>query len=267
MFLQIRSTSSQEVITPELYPLGKLEIEQQGIPTFVEARNWFVAVDPQFVLESNVSPIATSHMKSQQRTVSVNSTHQFEFFMDGGDDLHYKYTSNGGSSWTDGGDIQTGTFLGVSVWYEPWTPGLTNQTIHIAVFDGNPDKIYYTEFNPRVLTGGSNPVHQVGPFTDTVINENSCSSSCLGRLTSANDVTITVGADNTIYAGTVDVSNPKPSSSIRQCSSNCSTSAGWSSLGSGPWGGSTSSGEDSLILLPLANNDIMLVTIDDSDSD
>ncbi|EPA06364.1 hypothetical protein, partial [Candidatus Nitrosarchaeum limnium] len=130
---------SVPLITPELYPLGKITIDQSGIPTFTEARNWFVAVDPQFLVSTDVSTIDDKWQNSNKRIVAINSTHLYSFYLDGASDLHYDSSTNGGYTWTTGADLyspDTGiSYNGMGVWYEPSTPGRTNKVIHIAAFD------------------------------------------------------------------------------------------------------------------------------------
>ncbi|WP_160289370.1 LamG-like jellyroll fold domain-containing protein [Nitrosopumilus adriaticus] len=249
--VEIGYAYSVPLITPELYPLGKMEIDQQGIPTFTEARNWFVAVDPQIAIESAISLLRDHHNKSQQRSVAINSTHVYEFFIDDNADIAFKYSKNNGVTWQTKTVIQSGTFQGVAAWYEPWTPGLTSKIVHLASYGTVADKIWYFQFNPTNNTASGQ--------IDTVSNENGCTSSCLGRLASSNDITITVATDETVYAGTIDNTSPKSTmSSIRECSGSCTNTSSWTSAGSHPWG-STEDGEYALILLPLTSGDIMLV--------
>ncbi|WP_220463364.1 hypothetical protein, partial [Nitrosopumilus sp. b3] len=250
-FVEVGYAYSVPLITPELYALGKIQIDQEGIPTFTEARNWFVAVDPQIAIASAISLLRDHHNKSQQRSVSVNGSHIYEFFIDDNADVAFKYSNNGGITWQAKTVIKSGTFQGVAAWYEPWTPGLTNKIIHLASYGTAQDKIWYFQFNPAT--------NSFSGQIDTVTNENGCSSSCLGRLASSSDITITVGTDGTVYAGTVDNSSPKSTlSSIRECSGSCTSTSSWTSAGSHPWG-STEDGEFALVLLPLTGGDIMLV--------
>ncbi|MDE1845156.1 MAG: hypothetical protein KGI10_07505, partial [Thaumarchaeota archaeon] len=50
---------SVPLIQPQLYALGKVEVDQNNQPTFIEARNWFVAVDANRAYTINDNGIGT----------------------------------------------------------------------------------------------------------------------------------------------------------------------------------------------------------------
>ncbi|MCE9653578.1 MAG: hypothetical protein K8Q89_11105, partial [Nitrosarchaeum sp.] len=249
---------SVPLVTPELYALGKITIDQSGVPTFTEARNWFVAVDPHYLIDTAVTTIDARWNASGKRNVAINGTHIYSFYIDGASDLHFSYSKNGGTTWIDGGDIvpvsDTVIYEGLAVWYEPNTSGRTSQFIHIAAFDAGSDTMYYVRFDPTNLT-----------FTTIVDIGNTSVSSDFGSLTAANDISITVSTDGHIYVGIVDASSPDASLSlIRQCdstSSSCTSNGNWSNTVIGdPWG--SDDGNDSVTLLPLPNAKIMLISDD-----
>ncbi|MGH9910315.1 MAG: hypothetical protein ACRD32_06705, partial [Nitrososphaerales archaeon] len=245
---------------PKLYALGKVEIEQNNIPTFTEARNWFVAVDPQVTITSPISATQnTEHLKSGKHIVTVNSTHAYSFFLDVGDDINYTSTTDGGATWTAGVDIPLGAFQGLAVWYDRWTPNDNGDLIHIAYYDTAGDKIFYTQFNASTNTA-------VASNIDTVVNENACAGSCLGVLsgTGVNDIAVTKSTNGTIFVGTVDALLPLGSlSPIRKCSSGCTATTGWKSAGipTTPWI-DADNGDHSIVMLPLSNSSIVVISND-----
>jgi hypothetical protein len=54
--------------TPQLYTLGKAQIDQEGVPTFTEARPWYIAVDPQFLIDSFGENDGDQHSTSGKRS-------------------------------------------------------------------------------------------------------------------------------------------------------------------------------------------------------
>ena len=261
---------SVPLVTPELYPLGKMQIDQSGIPTFTEARNWFVAVDPHTIIDPTVVTTNDIWQDASKRTVAINGTHIYTFYVDGSVDLSYSYSTDAGESWINGGviddqgtpappaSVSNALFRGTATWYEPDTPGLTDPYIHIASFDSNFDTMFYMKFDPRTNTVAT-PLVDIG---------NGDSSGVFGSLVTSGNVAITVSTNGTVYVGTVDNALPAAGlSSIRACTetgaSACGEQSDWGNVGGQEdvWLDSDN-GNDSVILLPLSDGDIALISLD-----
>jgi hypothetical protein len=260
--------------TPQLYALGQAEVEQDGVPTFTEARNWFVAIDPQVVLDTQLSSSNAANGKSSRNIVSINATHMYDFFIDNGQDVNYGFSTDGGATWTAGTDIVTGTHFAVGVWYDRWTPGDTGNDIHIAYLDSKPsqgpnsggNEIYYVALDTLTNTIGT-PVGTV-----STNNQTDGFNYPENTLTVGNDISITKGTDGDLYVGTVSLNDAYTGTSpIRKCPAplDCTVDTNWTQAASisnphlQPWS-STQDGDDALMLLPLddGTNDIMLVSHD-----
>ncbi|MCV0411376.1 LamG-like jellyroll fold domain-containing protein, partial [Nitrosopumilus sp.] len=253
---------SVPLVTPELYPLGKMEIKQSGVPTFTEARNWFVAVDPHFLIDTSVTINDDRWQDASKRTVAVNGSHVYSFYIDAEQDLAYSYSTDGGFSWNYGAEIESvnNLFIGIATWYELDTPGLTDNFIHIAAYDGGDDAMFYIKFDPSDAT-------IVTPLVDI-----SDGAGDFGTLADAGNISITQGTNGDIYIGTIDGSSTDdPLSRVRVCTESghsCESQSDWGNAGARNtiWG--NDDGNDSLILLPLPNDDdILLVSLDISGHD
>jgi len=209
-------------------------------------------------IDPNVSTSDTAHEKSGHTTVCITNTTCYAFYIKSGNTLAYAKTTNGGITWDSIVTIDsTQTWLGVAIWYDRWTPGdITGNLIHFAAIESGTDRIWYGNIdtgNGDALTG---PVQTIPSST--------------GGLAAANDISITKATDGKLYVGTVDATAPTSNlSSIRVCASSCSSLSSWSSAGTNPWDGSTTDGTpdnkravDSLVLLPLAGGNIMILDHD-----
>ncbi|EPA05703.1 hypothetical protein, partial [Candidatus Nitrosarchaeum limnium] len=242
---------SVPLVTPELYTLGKMQIDQSGIPTFTEARNWFVAVDPHFIIDTSVTTNDDRWQDAAKRTVAVNGTHIYTFFIDLEQDIAYRYSTNGGLSWNYGGELESSSllFLGLAAWYESDTPGRTSKLIHIAAYDGGSDSMYYIKFDPTTST-------IITPLT----NIGDGSGNAFGTLDDSGNVSITVSTNGTLYVGTVD--NANPSTNMARVRASIDGGTTWVNAGVklSIWG--SDDGSDSVVLLPLPSNNILLVSLD-----
>ncbi|MGH9909213.1 MAG: hypothetical protein ACRD32_01090, partial [Nitrososphaerales archaeon] len=283
------TVSTQAVLSRPLDDSIALDGQLSTLPTFVRSLDDSIVLDDQISLQQNLTLTLTDSIalgdqvvaqlvgsqviistlasttsakfdKSSKQIVTVNSTHAYAFFINSTEDVAYNYTTNGGASWLPTNGLAAGTYGGVAVWYDRWTPGDTGDLIHIATFDVAADKIWYIQFNAATRTASS--------IVDTVNNPTGCTTDCLGSLSTAlgqiTDLAITKGINGTIYAGTVDNSLPAASYSvIRKCSVTCTSDANWGNAGNqtNPWLGADNDSH-ALVMLPLSNSSIMLVSND-----
>lgn len=163
----------------------------------------------------------------------------------------YRKTTDGGTSWTTSDvqvDAQTDC-VGISVWFDQWTPGDLGTIIHIATIDSGTDNTWYNHLDTSTdtLLLGSSPVDTSSP------------SGQGGTFSAgANKVGITKGTDGTIYSSITDGSD----SFVVECSSTCQTGANWTETGTSP----LDTSPDPTILLPLPGGEILLINRDISNS-
>ena len=250
---------SVPLVTPQLYAIGKIEVEQEGVPLFTEGRNWYIAVDPEIIVDSAVHTNFNRHVNSGSGSVVVNATHVFEFFVEPGSDIGYRVSDDRGETWRNKVILNEATYVKLDVWYDRWTPDNTGTSIHIAAIETGKDTTYYYEFD------SVNSPTTLQTFVDTDSATDACASSCQGSLGGRNDVGITVAMDGSIYLGTIDASN-EVVPSFRQCQagSDCNTAGGWENAGSltNPLA-NNQDGNDGVELLPINNaadsDDVMLI--------
>ncbi|HVZ62054.1 MAG TPA: LamG-like jellyroll fold domain-containing protein, partial [Candidatus Nitrosotalea sp.] len=246
---------------PQLYALGKAQITQQN-STFVEARNWYVAVDPATSqVDTTAGHLARSdtlaHEKSARQLVCISGTTCYDFFIDNNSYVIYEKSTDGGTNWGLATVIDnSNTNVGVSIWYDQWTPGDTSgNIIHVAWIESGTDSIWYTEFNTSTDT-----------FPTPVRTSYHATSGEVGSLATANDITITKGTDGSMYVGTADSSAAKAGESfLKRCDSSCTTASNWHNIPQ-LWDSSNTDttrlnkyDEDSVVLLPLTGGNIMIV--------
>ena len=266
---------SVPLISPQLYALGKIEVEQENVPTFTEGRNWYVAIDP-FLIDGDVSPEEDRHGNTGTNNVVINATHVYNFYADGSHDLSYKLSTDRGQTWTGlfdlGADadkvvIAGGSHYKIEVWYEPWTPGRTNEIIHVAAMEANGEEtIEYFEIDPH------NPdLDGITPTNTAGASGIDCTASCWGTTGNANDIDITMSVNGILYVAGVDSDDSATGvGNVMQCDaagSDCTNEDNWSIAGvvnSAPWG-TGEDGNDSVNLLPLSGGDgeeVMLIRHD-----
>lgn len=213
-------------------------------------------------VDGTVNTTVDYHQGSGKNIVCVDDTNCYVFYVNSDSDLEYQRSTNGGASW--GGtstEMDADTILGVSVWYDRWTPGDTSGTlVHIAYIDGSPDVIYYAYFNTATQAFSAPDA--------TVIN----STYPQGSLAAANMVTITKAIGGDLFIGTVDATAPtSPASFIHKCNGTCTTDSNWTSTSlPNPWTntGSNVDNNHALLMLPLSDTtlhdagDVMLVSHD-----
>lgn len=77
----------------------------------------------------------------------INSTTGVIVFSDSVSELHYKSTTNGGSSWNDKGDISPNHVTNFACWYDKETPSDDGALLHLAWLDYTVNYTYYATIN------------------------------------------------------------------------------------------------------------------------
>ena len=246
---------------PQLYALGKVQINQTN-STFTEARNWYVAVDPATTqVDTTAGNLANgdylAFAKSSRQIACVSSTKCFVVFVDKNNFVVVENSTDGGTNWGTPKVLDNShTNVGVSIWYDQWTPGDTNgNIIHIAWIESGTDSIWYSELNTS--TGSS---------STAIRTTYAAVSGELGSLTTNNDIAITKGTDGKMYVGTVDSSSPTSGESfLKRCVSSCTTASNWHNIPN-LWDNSNTDStrlnkidESDVVLLPLSGGNIMIL--------
>jgi len=127
--------------------LWRSEHSQQVVDNFL-VDNFSVrgAKAAEVTIEADTTD-ATAEYGPSPAVVFTSDQIGYVFFVDSGNDLVYRKTTNGGTNWatpTVINNVVTG-WVSVAVWYDQWTPGDNSNTkIHIAASDNASDDIYYT---------------------------------------------------------------------------------------------------------------------------
>jgi hypothetical protein len=198
----------------------------------------------QVVIEGAPNTTASGHTKAGTGVVFIDDQVGYKFFKAGSAPDNgmcvYRKTTDGGNTWGARVRVDTQTdCIGISVWYDQWTPGDTGSFIHIATFDTGDDEIFYNRLDTS---------------NDTLLVSTSI-STMVGLATSyaagTNVVSITKSTTGVIFVN-VDDSN---GTYIRRCSTNCGVSGSWDPAGTPPQGNANSWS----LLMPLSGGDVMLI--------
>lgn len=157
----------------------------------------------------------------------------------------YQKTTDGGASWglQITVDAQTDC-IGISVWYDQWTPGDTGNYIHILTMeDGSAqDRLFYNRLDTTNDTRwlGTAPV---------VISTGQVPTLVRG----SNTPNISKATDGRLFATVSDTSD----SFVVACpsSNNCSTTSGWSEI----TGATLTNADNWSIIMPLSAGSIILI--------
>ncbi len=196
----------------------------------------------QVTIDATVSTDAPSHTSAGSQTVFISDTHGYRFYHDSDGRCRYSTTTNSGTTWGAGVifDDQIDC-IGISVWYDRWTPGDYGNYIHLATIDTGADDIFYnrldTTNNTLVLTTS----------TSTTPTSTATYASATNR------VSITKATDGKLYMVTDDATGT--GTELISCSSNCHIASNWSRVGSAPQGNADSWS----ILMPLDSAKVMLI--------
>lgn len=200
----------------------------------------------QVTIDSTAQAAGASHTQTGSQTVFINDQTGYKFYRDSNGSCVYSKTSNGGSSW--GGAVTTDAqtdCIGITVWYDQWTPNATGTYIHIVTYDTSADDLWYN----RLDTSNDNLLMGTAPVS-TVVNSGQGGTLVNG----ANYAAITKGTDGTIYMTMADASD----SYVVECTTNCNATTGWTETGTNP----LDLANDYSLLVPLPGGSIMLINRD-----
>ncbi len=196
------------------------------------------------VIEASPSTDGPSHSIAGSQTVFVNDLVGYKFFRASGGACQYRKTTNGGTSWGSPTSVDTQTdCIGVSVWYDQWTPGDTGSLIHIVTMDTGDDDLFYNALNTSNDTLASTTARAVITVGST--NATYASNANRANITKGTNGIVYVVADDATGSGTI----------LRRCSGSCTITANWSAAGTPPQGNADSWS----MLLPLSGGNIMLI--------
>lgn len=199
-------------------------------------------------IDSSVNNNDNSHNGSSPTSVFVSDQTGYAFYRYQNGRCVYSKTIDGGATWAASVEVDgQNDCLGIGVWYDRWTPGNNSGNyIHIVTWDsaGNPDELYYTclDTSDDSLT--------------TTVDASSNSSQISTFNAGTNIASITKGTDGDLYMGIQDGDD----SYVIKCNSgdDCTDGSNWVEAGSNPF----DFDNDFLILMPLADGDIMAIRWD-----
>ena len=207
------------------------------------------ALAAQVTIESDTTD-TTDEFGPSPTVVFVNDQVGYLVFVDNGNDLAYRKTTNGGSNWSSPVVIDN-TIAGwtaVSVWYDQWTPGdSSGNRIHIAATDDSGGDAYYTYLDTDTDTLKTGPVLVINQtsFTESV---NSAPSIAKGG-----DGSLFISANFSSVAGGYVYKSSDGSGDT------------WSNITPADW---SSASTDQVQLLPLlTDNDIIAIRADTTNND
>lgn len=204
-----------------------------------------IAEAAEVTITTTPNTTASVHTKIGSNTVFIDDQTGYKFFRYGlapsNGMCGYSKTTDGGASWGSFVTVDAQSdCIGISVWYDRWTPGMTSGNyIHIVTIDTSDDEMFYNRLDTT---------------NDSLLVSSSISacSGCAGvYATATNKPSITVATDGVIYVNTDDGNG----TNIRQCSTSCNLSASWSTVGSAPQGNTNTYS----LLLPLASSEVILI--------
>ena len=192
------------------------------------------------VIEGSPNTTATAHTLAGSDTVFTSDQIGYKFYVTGSGACVYRKTTNGGASWGGAVTVDSQTdCIGISVWYDRWTPNDMGNYIHIATMDTSADDLFYNRLDTN------NDSLLLTTSTSTTLSSTAVYAVATNRqsITKATDGKIYMNADD--GNGTVNVS----------CSTNCNISGNWSNVGTAPQGDADSWS----ILMPMVSGNIMLI--------
>lgn len=198
------------------------------------------------VIEGTPNTDATTHTVAGSKTVFISDQVGYHFYANvaAADDCRYRKTLDGGASWGSPVIVDSQVdCIGISVWYDQWTPGDTGSLIHIVTMDSGDDDLFYNSLNTSNDSLGSSTARTVEIVASTTAS----------YAQNANKPNITKTTDGKIYVVADDGNGT--GSTIRQCASNCTITANWSDAGTPPQGNADSWS----MLLPVEDDKVMLI--------
>ncbi len=203
-----------------------------------------VAEAAQVVIEASPNTTGSSHTQSGSSVVFISDLVGYKFFRPGSAPdsgmCVYRKTTDGGATWGARVRVDTQTdCIGVSVWYDQWTPGDTGTYIHIATIDTTDDDLFYnrldTSNDSLLLVTATSTARGTASILAAGTNESSITKATDGRI-----IMVTDDANLTL---------------LRSCTTNCGVGSNWSAMGTAPQGNADSWS----LLMPLASGNVMLI--------
>lgn len=191
-------------------------------------------------VDTAVSTTTTEHLGASPTMAFISDQVGYTFYVDSTGSCAYSKTTNGGTSWGTAVNIDAQTDCGgIAIWYDQWTPGDSGTYIHVVTHDPSDDDIWYTNLNTT------------NDAKSTTINVSSGQVATLDQ--AVNEPSITKATDGALYMAVADTSD----SFIYRCTATCTSAVNWSEL-TNPF----TNGDDWVILLPIADGDIILIVWD-----
>jgi hypothetical protein len=198
----------------------------------------------QVVISSTPDTTAAVHTQLGSALVFIDDQVGYKFYRFGAAPstgmCGYSKTTNGGNSWGTFVPVDNQTdCIGISVWYDQWTPGDSGTNIHIVTIDTGNDEMFYNRLN----TSGD---------TLLVATAVTACSACAGTYAAgANEPSITKAVNGILYIVTDDGNG----TNIRRCTTNCGVSGSWTAVGTAPQGNADSFS----LLMPVGATNVMLI--------
>ncbi len=224
--------------------------QTQNSRSVVDSFNLNTAHASENTIQTTAITDTTAEFGPSPTVVFTTEQTGYIFYVDTGNDLVYRKTTNGGTNWATRVVIDS-TLTGwtnVSVWYDQWTPGDTSGTkIHIAAADDVTADAYYTflDTSGDTLKGSVVSVIPQTAFTEVVNAAPSITKGAGGALFLTANFSGTAGGY--VYKSTDGAGNT------------------WGSITPASW---SSSSLDQIQLLPLlTDDDIIAVRADTANND
>ena len=248
-------------VSPYLYLFGpaviRLEKELGGGSSisrdWEEPRSWLVAndasVSPNAALDASASAAPQNHEGEGRKLVYTNDQTAYLFYTDGTGSVSYMKTTNGGLNWAAAVIITAQTDTeNFGIWYDGWTPGdTTGGLIHIAFLETSGDDIYYEYVDTKNADAQKGEVLAVSRSTDP-------------HTSTTDSISITRATNGVLYIA----ASSSIASSVAIVRKSTDVGTNWSDTADEGLDDAT---QDPVMLLPLVNDDILLLRWDISAED
>lgn len=233
--------------------------------TLSDLKNNVVPVDKAVYFSGTTASFRT-HDGAAPTSVYVSDQVGYAFFRNASGKCAYRKTSDGGSSWSGAVEVDASTTCAhVSIWYDQWTPGDTTGTnIHILLVDTTADDLKYNSLDTSsdTLLMGNSALNIT--TTGAVVKTNTFDQF------DDNYAYISKSTAGVVYAGVTDSGGGSDEGYVLKCASSCGTGSSWSDT-SANVGGSDNTGSmdknDTIVLMPLANGDMLMILRDTTAAD
>ena len=242
--------------TPVTDPIGETkELLNSNQLSFQEIRQWQIvsdAITPNAAVDASASAQSENVDGEGRKLVFISDTTGYLFYTDGTGIVGYSKTTNGGLNWSAAVVLTAQTDCeNFGVWYDGWTPGNTDGgLIHVAFLENGTDDIYYEYVdtkNADVQKGEVLAVDRTVTSTHTALTDS---------------VSITRATNGDLYIAAS--SSVASSTAVVRKSTNLSLGTVWSDVAAEGLDDATL---DPIMLMPLANDDVMLLRWDISADD